>query len=600
MICFDSELLYISCAHILCSTFTNSKLMTQPSQRTRPFHQQWVYNSTAILIIGMFITVESSPLHPTAFVTPISLQRTSPISFSMYKNLVHQQDDWSLGYTRPNRSQTYDDRQDTKLQQSLEDDDTKDETSLRQILVIVLPLLLIYVSNQWSRYSISYLVDFSDTTTTSTASNSVVSAFKAMNIDLQFTEAQYGFVASTAFTILFALSSLIAGDFADKYNRKILTLISCSVWALATIYTSQAHTYNEVLLARVIMGGSCAFSIPAAYSIISERVSKDTLAFSNSIYGSGVYIGGSLSSLSLLLDESLGWRGALEVIGGFGVVSIVVAGLFLPSDDDRNSDKVSQEGNMQQNSQEETNLVQNTLQLLSIPRVRYIYFGSFIRFCSGLMIAIWKATYYKETFPDNTSEFAIVNALIVGVIGLSSGILGGSIADGLSTWIQKQDTNQDGLKSIASEYFNDQTIRLLLPIIGSLVAIPFFYLTTHTKSTTNDAFEAAMFWLALEYVVAECWFGPTTAVLQSSVDSSKTGQAQGLFVLTGAMGNLAPSLLGVVYGNQIATQSSLSSSQVLGNLLSFGVCLGYLLSSILFALAVNASSESDRYASKEQ
>ena len=59
------------------------------------------------------------------------------------------------------------------------------------------------------------------------------------------------------------------------------------------------------------------------------------------------------------------------------------------------------------------------------------------------------------------------------------------------------------------------------------------------------------------------------------------------------MGNLAPSLLGVIYGNQIAAQSSLASSELLGNLLALGVCSGYLLSSILFALAVNASSESD-------
>jgi len=567
--------------------------MTQPSQRTISFQQQCIY--TAMLIIGMFITVKSSPLvYPTAFVTPTS-QRTSPISTSICKYTIHQRDDW------PSVSrQQYYNSLGTRLLQSMEDSDTKKETSssLGEILVIVLPLLLIYVSNQWSRYSISYLVDFPDTTSISTPeASSAISAFKAMNIDLQFTEGQYGFVASTAFTILFALSSLIAGDFADKYNRKILTLVSCSVWALATIYTSQAHSYNEVLLARVIMGGSCAFSIPAAYSIISERVSKDNLAFSNSIYGSGVYIGGSLSSLSLLIDESLGWRGALNVIGGFGVVSIVVAGLFLPSDDDRNSDIVSQEDII--NTKEETNLLQNTLSLLSIPRVRYIYIGSFIRFCSGLLIAIWKATYYKEAFPENTAEFAIVNALIVGIIGLSSGILGGSIADGLSTWIQKQGIDKDGLKSIISEYFDDQTIRLLLPIIGSLLAIPFFYLTTHTTST-NNAFEVAMFWLALEYVVAECWFGPTTAVLQSSVDSSKTGQAQGLFVLTGALGNLAPSLLGVMYGNQIAAQSSsLSSSQVLGNLLSIGVCSGYLLSSVLFALAVNASGKSDRYVSKE-
>ena len=125
-------------------------------------------------------------------------------------------------------------------------------TTTIEILTLVFPLLLIYISNQWSRYSISYLVDFS-----TPLDNIDAVANEAMNIDLQFTEVQYGILASTAFTALFALTSLVAGDLADRYNRKVLTIISCIVWSLATLYMSYAHTYNEVLIARVVQGGAC-------------------------------------------------------------------------------------------------------------------------------------------------------------------------------------------------------------------------------------------------------------------------------------------------------------------------------------------------------
>jgi MFS family permease len=212
----------------------------------------------------------------------------------------------------------------TQLKAQLSDADDKTPppltSSFSEILLLVLPLLLIYISNQWSRYSISYLVDFSTPTTTDATTNAV-SAFKAMNIDCQFTQTQYGLLASTAFTVLFALSSLIAGTLADKYDRKLLTIVPAIVWTLATLWTSQAHSYNEVLMARVVMGGACAFAVPAAYTLIADRVSKDKLALSNSIYGSGVYLGGALASLCLLLDESVGWRGTLRVISGFGAVS---------------------------------------------------------------------------------------------------------------------------------------------------------------------------------------------------------------------------------------------------------------------------------------
>jgi len=374
---------------------------------------------------------------------------------------------------------------------------------------------------------------------------------------------------------------------------KYLTLGSCTVWTLATIASSQAQTYNEVLLARVIMGGSCAFAIPAAYTLIAEKVSKDKLALSNSIFGSGVYLGGALASLSLLLDESLGWRGTLGVIGGFGIVSIAVAGLLIPDDGDRNTNNeptkmvgpsdisIQQLQNIAK--EEQNSLVQNAKQIISIPRVKYIYIASCLRFCSGLLIAIWLPSYYKEAFPGDIPEYAVVNALIKGVIGFISAILGGYIADGLSKYYKSAE--EDGTGAIFHDYFDDQTIRLLLPIVGSVFAIPAFYLTTHT----NASFEVAMFWLAVEYIVAECWFGPTTAVLQSTVGSSKTGTAQGLFVLTGALGNLAPSLLGLIYGNTLAQSSPSSSSEVLASLLTWGVCLGYFLSSIFFALGVSAS-----------
>jgi len=482
-------------------------------------------------------------------------------------------------------------------------------SSLKEILILVFPLLLIYISNQWSRYSISYLVDFSTTATTNADAATSAAAFQAMNVDLQFTQSQYGLLASTAFTILFALSSLLAGSLADKYDRKLLTLGSCTIWSLATLFTSQASSYEEVLAARVVMGGACAFAVPAAYTLIADTVSKDKLAFSNSIYGSGVYLGGALASLSLLLDESVGWRGTLGVIGGFGVVSVAAAGLLLPSDDDRGNandiivgkaeDDTVQSLSLDENEEkEESGLVKNSLQILSIPRVQFLFLASFLRFCSGLMIGVWAAPYYKQAFPDSATEYAVVNALIVGAMGLTSGILGGYIADGLSTWI-KETKEEQKHTSIILKYFDEQSIPLLLPIVGSTLAIPAWYLTTHTAgTTTTNAFEIAMFWLAVEYLVAECWFGPTIAVLQSAVGPSKTGTAQGLFVLTGAVGNLAPTLLGWIYGNQIDGGSASSSSEVLANLLGWGVCMGYLLSAIFFAVSVLSDGETLEASSK--
>ena len=70
----------------------------------------------------------------------------------------------------------------------------------------------------------------------------------------------------------------------------------------------------------------------------------------------------------------------------------------------------------------------------------------------------------------------------------------------------------------------------------------------------------------------------------------KTGTAQGLFVLTGAFANSAPTILGWIYGNKVIDATSSSSSEALASLLSVGVCTGYLLSSVFFLISASASA----------
>ena len=79
------------------------------------------------------------------------------------------------------------------------------------------------------------------------------------------------------------------------------------------------------------------------------------------------------------------------------------------------------------------------------------------------------------------------------------------------------------------------TARLWVPAIGSLLAAPLFI-----KFILSPTAVEASIWLLLEYLVAECWIGPTLAALFESVGKDKRGFAQGLFSLLIAFGNTAP------------------------------------------------------------
>mmetsp|Transcript_24518 Transcript_24518/g.44345 ORF Transcript_24518/g.44345 Transcript_24518/m.44345 type:complete len:545 (+) Transcript_24518:211-1845(+) len=426
------------------------------------------------------------------------------------------------------------------------------------LLNLLAPLLLCYISNQWSRSSLYYLVDFS----------AGADPAKAMNVGLSFSEGQYGLLASVAFTALFAIASLVAGSLADQSDRRKMTLLSTVAWSVATLATAAAGSYEQVLVARIAMGLSCAFTTPAAYTLLRDLVPKDRIGLANSLYGSGVYLGGGLASLSILLDNNYGWRGAMAVIGSYGLVSAGVATLVLPPDPNKATQDAttapSDEPSSTDNSNPLSNLLNNAGTTVGTSsRVQWLFLGSFLRFCSGLCIGVWAASYYKSAFPDDASTYAVVNAFIVGVCGVTSGIGGGWLAD-----------------RAAASADDENKARLLIPIMGSLLGAPAWWLTMHATS-----FDVAMAWLAIEYLVAECWFGPTVAVLQSSVGTKNGGTAQGLFALTGAVGNLAPSVLGFFYGQATSAGNSVDESSILSNLLGIAVCSGYLLSAACFTLS---------------
>ena len=241
-----------------------------------------------------------------------------------------------------------------------------------------LPLWLVFISNQWSRASIYYLVDFSPN----------ANPFNAMNVDIGFSEAEYGLLASIAFTSLYAIASLGAGIAADRYNRKTLTIVSACTWSAATLGTALSHSYLQIVLCRILMGLACAFSGPTAYTLIRERAPPGRVALATSFFGTGVAVASALSSLSILLDTELGWRNAYNVVGLYGLAAVVISGLLLEDDSIKNSPPSGDSTQMERptNDTVTSNVWDDVLEVFSTRRVQLILIGSLFRFSSGLMI----------------------------------------------------------------------------------------------------------------------------------------------------------------------------------------------------------------------
>lgn len=185
-----------------------------------------------------------------------------------------------------------------------------------------------------------------------------------------------------------------------------------------------------------MIGASQAFFNPAAYTLIAEIFPRKMIGSINGIFSSGIYLGGALASLSIILDGEIGWRSSLLVIGGLGllisalcyfvvsepraVIEKASTSFKLPEVSGQTgnqvlaaSDSLKAAVNEDKGSSDAIRAAVSSLkEVLRSPVAKLLFSASMLRFCAGFSIAIWKAPFVFAKFPESASSFA-GNALLM-------------------------------------------------------------------------------------------------------------------------------------------------------------------------------------------
>lgn len=175
---------------------------------------------------------------------------------------------------------------------------------------------------------------------------------------------------------------------------------------------------------RAIIGASQAFFNPAAYTLLSDIFPKKMIGSINGIFSGGVYLGGALASLSILLDGVIGWRDTLFVIGGIGVATALLCQFFVSEPrslkDKKNGNIVDVNSPLAAATIKESSITLNegnaadTIKqafiglkvVVESNEAKYLFAASVLRFCAGFSIAIWKAPFVFAKFPESATSFA--------------------------------------------------------------------------------------------------------------------------------------------------------------------------------------------------
>jgi len=136
-------------------------------------------------------------------------------------------------------------------------------------------------------------------------------------------------MSGVLFALPLSIFSIVMGVTSDKVNRKWILCVGCLLWSTVSICTGWIHNFPVFVALRTLLGICCAFCNPAAYSLIRDYFPPTRRGTANSIYSSGIYIGNALSSASICLISSYGWRSDFIIPGYIGIAFGIAGLIFL-------------------------------------------------------------------------------------------------------------------------------------------------------------------------------------------------------------------------------------------------------------------------------
>ena len=131
----------------------------------------------------------------------------------------------------------------------------------------------------------------------------------------------------TAYLVPFAALMLISGTLAERFGRRRTVQVGYIFYTLASIGCALAPSFAVLMIARVVQGGSNAFTTPVLVAAVSDATPRERLGRALGLFGSMQATGQAMAPLVGGLAASVDWRLAFW---GTALVSALLA-LLPPS-----------------------------------------------------------------------------------------------------------------------------------------------------------------------------------------------------------------------------------------------------------------------------
>jgi MFS family permease len=360
--------------------------------------------------------------------------------------------------------------------------------------------------------------------------NIFAGASNAIAKDLGLSLAQVGYIAS-AFLIVYTLTTIPLGLWADRASRKNVVALSVAVWSLTTALTAFASNFVFIFLSRMLLGVGEAGYFPAGTALLSDFYHREQRARIMSLWNVAQYVGifvgfalgGILASLGL-------WREAFLVAAIPGLLMAILCWRIREPRRNQADDEVALDANALASTASEQvrpsqTLWQQCKQLLRIKTLLVlIIIQIFAYFVLGVNVT-YLPIYLQQVDTFNLSQqvTGLYSGGVIILAGLTGNILGGFFSDRLQ-------------RRYAGA-------RVLVCGIGFLLGAPLLAMAIETRN-----FVIFSILLFLTVTMLAVYNGPSTAATQDIVPSwlRSTSIALSLFIAHLLGDAFAPAIIGIL------------------------------------------------------
>jgi MFS family permease len=150
---------------------------------------------------------------------------------------------------------------------------------------------------------------------------------------------------SSAFMLLYALTSPFTGYTVDLLSRRFLIAAGLAFWSVICAATALSRTFRQLVLFRAAEGLGESFYFPASMSVIADYHGPRTRSRAMSLHQTSVYLGTAGGwYLGGALGGLAGWRAPFWSLGLAGLLYALFLGMALVEPPRSRSDVIDEPG----------------------------------------------------------------------------------------------------------------------------------------------------------------------------------------------------------------------------------------------------------------